>query len=97
MRGATAEYAPLGRVLHKVILYLILLNGALLFGYGVGSPEWALAKFSVISLLLLIYQWLLVRLLQLQAKRSSDGYLVYPVVVAGLLLGVLLIRAALIP
>ena len=97
MRTATTEHAVLGRILHKMTLYLILLNGLLLLGYGWGSNEWPLAKFATISVLLLSYQWLLVRLLQLQARRDNDGYLVYPVVVSGLLLGALLIRGSLIP
>lgn len=56
-----------------------------------------LGHFSLVSLLLLVYQWLLVRLLCLHARRSSDGYLVYPVVVACLVLALLLMRAALVP
>ncbi|MGO5000400.1 hypothetical protein [Oceanisphaera sp. W20_SRM_FM3] len=96
MRKSTQECSVLGLFLHKVTLYLILLNGGLLFGYGFSSHEWPLAKFGMVSLLLLTYQWLLVRLLHLQARRSGDGYLVYPVVGAGLLLALLLMRATLI-
>lgn len=96
MRESTQKYSVLGLFLYKITLYLILLNGVLLFGYGLTSHEWPLVKFGGVSLLLLAYQWLLVRLLHLQARRSSDGYLVYPVVCAGLLLAVLLIRATLI-
>lgn len=96
MRMAINGSPPLGRALHKVTLYLILLNLLLLLGYGMHSTEWQLARFVAVTLLLLAYQWLLVQLLYLQARRSSDGYLIYPVVASNLLLALLLMRAALI-
>lgn len=96
MRATANGYSSLGRVLHKVTLYLILLNGLLLLGYGLYSTEWQLIKFVTVTLLLLSYQWLLQQLLRLQARRSTDGYLVYPVVLMSLLLALLLIRATLI-
>lgn len=95
MRAAAGVPHPLGRTLHKITLYLILLDLLLLLGYGLRSAEQELAGFVVLSLLMLVYQCLLGRLLFLQARRSNDGYLVYPVVMAGLIFAVLLFRSAL--
>lgn len=94
MRHPQGRCSRLGRQLHKLTLYLIVLQPLLLAGYALRASWLGLGEFALVSLLLLGYQWVMGRLLFLQARRSNDGYLIYPVVGAALLLAVLLMPAA---
>ncbi|MDP5292368.1 hypothetical protein Q9290_08720 [Oceanimonas sp. CHS3-5] len=95
MRQPQGLRPTLGRQLHKLTLYLIVLQPLLLLLYAWRAPYMRLGEFALASLLLLGYQWAMGRLLFLQARRSNDGYLVYPVVGAALLLALLVMLAAL--
>ncbi|MBL1378836.1 hypothetical protein [Zobellella iuensis] len=95
MAANRVDNPGLGRILHKVTLYLILVNLGLLLGYGLQLPALGLGSFVPISLLLVLYQLVITRLMYLEARRSNDGYLIYPVVLAGLILCLLLVGSVL--
>lgn len=84
----------LGRRLHKLTLYLIVLQPLLLLLYALRARWLELGEFALAGILLLLYHRVLVYLLYRQAKRSSDGYLVYPVVVAAIVLALLTLWGA---
>ncbi|MGP7733817.1 MULTISPECIES: hypothetical protein [Oceanimonas] len=95
MRREQVGRPELGRRLHKFTLYLIVLQPLLLLLYGTRAKWLTLPEFVLTGCLLLLYSRVLVHLLYRQAKRSNDGYLVYPVVSAAMILALLMIWGAL--
>lgn len=95
MAAGRVENPMLGRTLHKVTLYLILVNLGLITGFGLKMSALGFCAFMLTGALLVLYQLVITRLMYLEARRSNDGYLIYPVILAGLGLSILLIVSAL--
>ncbi|OXS14950.1 hypothetical protein CGX12_11750 [Zobellella denitrificans] len=91
MVAGRVENPMLGRTLHKVTLYLILVNLGLVAGFGLRMSVLGFCAFMLTGALLVSYQLVITRLMYLEARRSNDGYLIYPVILAGLGLALLLL------
>lgn len=79
-----------GKWVHKLVLYLILVNFLLLYLFFEGMGHYTLAEGGIISCLLLSYNVLLGRMVSRRARRNDDGYIVYPVFFSNVILGFLL-------
>lgn len=76
------------RTLHKFVLYLILLNFLLIGLYAFGSGTLSLQGQSAVSLLLVTYNVLLMRLIKRKAINRHDSYLIYPVISGAMMLSI---------
>lgn len=81
----------------KLLLYLILLNYWLLYLYAAHIFVLPAGLAALVSLLCIAYNLLLCRLTVRRARRQTDGYIVYPVLIGavlfcGLMLYVFIIR-----
>ncbi|MBY6185893.1 hypothetical protein KUV89_04535 [Marinobacter hydrocarbonoclasticus] len=71
--------------LQKFFLYLIVADWLLLAGVALVLDSLTFVHGSAIALLVVAYNVLLMKLCLVRARRASDGYLLYPVVFAGLI------------
>ncbi|ATY82720.1 hypothetical protein CVS42_18855 [Aeromonas veronii] len=75
-----------GKAIQKFLLYLILANFILMGLYIGYAQELAFATNILLTSLLIIYNLLLCQLVSLRARRSKDGYIIYPVICVSILL-----------
>ena len=71
--------------LQKLLLYLILLNFWLLYLYVAHFVRLPLTLALLVSLLCIGYNLLLCHLAVHRARRSTDGYIIYPVLISALM------------
>ncbi len=71
--------------LQKLLLYLILLNFWLLYLYVAHFVWLPLTHALLVSLLCIGYNLLLCHLAVHRARRSTDGYIIYPVLLSALM------------
>ncbi|MCF3095877.1 hypothetical protein EHZ86_00740 [Aeromonas australiensis] len=88
----------LGKAIQKFLLYLILANFILMGLYIVYAQDLAFFPNMLLTTLLIIYNLLLCRLVARRARRSKDGYIIYPVIwVSIVLCAVVLLRFIIAP
>ncbi len=75
-----------GKAIQKFLLYLILANFILMGLYIAFAHELTFAVNILLTTLLIIYNLLLCHLVSLRARRSKDGYIIYPVICVSILL-----------
>ncbi|MGL4715439.1 MAG: hypothetical protein ACRCWL_05955 [Aeromonas sp.] len=75
-----------GKVIQKLILYLILANFALTGVYIMFARGLTFGINIVLTCLLILYNVLLCRLVCQRARRVGDGYIIYPVVSVAIIL-----------
>lgn len=76
---------PRADMLQKFLLYLILLNFGLLYLYVHFFSRLPLALGLLVTLLCIGYNLMLCHLANKRARRSTDGYIIYPVLISALL------------
>lgn len=77
-----------GRTLHKFVLYLILLNFLLIGLHAFWSGTLSMQGQWAVSLLLVMYNVLLMRLIKRKAINRHDSYLIYPVISGAIMLSI---------
>lgn len=70
------------RSLHKFVLYLILANFVLIAFYHTVYQDISMTGQLVAGSLLVAYNIILARIISSHTYSASDGYLIYPVVIA---------------
>lgn len=80
------------RLLHKSMLYLILINYVLLFLSFRYSADITFFTGCLLSFFLIVYNILLGKLVLRLTRRCTDGYILYPLIFSYFLLSAYIIK-----
>ncbi len=85
------------RLLHKSMLYLIIINYVLLFLSFRYSAGITLIGGFLLSFFLIVYNILLGKLVLRLTRRCTDGYILYPLIFSYFLLSAFILKFFLLP